>query len=87
MRRTGLTAHHGMFKLIRNELQILMGHNKTFIIAKLLFKVVGILLHCKSSVLPNHASGQLLANKFCKYFENKIDVIWRGTGPHIYNKP
>ena len=86
MNRTGLTVHCGMFKTAMTELRLLMTkskadfYNSKITNSKSLIQVVDTLLHHKSSVLPSHAS---LVDDFAKYFENKIDVIWSGIGPHV----
>ena len=83
MRRTGLTVHHGMFKMASTELQILMTkskpnfYNSKITNYKLLFKVVDTLLHRLSLVPTSCVSKQSLADDFGKLCQNQIDVIWR----------
>jgi len=83
-RSTGLTVHEDLFIQARDKVSFMINQAKrdfyTNIIknssdSKDLFKVVGCLTAPTSIALPKHESPKVLADKFSKYFTEKIEKI------------
>jgi len=97
-RITKLTVHRQIFTAQRKVLRLLINKSKVGYFSekvsaskgnqKALFRLTNELLHLRDTgVLPHHQSTKELAERFSKYFQQKIKIIRRDLDEKAQSKP